>query len=132
MHPIEHFCCQNSNCPDAGVRGKGNLVFRGFGGKDKQIRMIFCKTCKKICSERKGTVLAQSRLPPEKALDVLNHLREKCGIRGTSRLVQVSRTTITRYARLAGKHAQALHNELVAFSPSNSRSADGREMEFRE
>jgi transposase-like protein len=117
MHPIEHFCCQNSSCPDAGVRGKGNLRFRGRGGKDKQIRMVYCGTCKVVFSERKGTVLEQSRLRPEKAVAVLQHLREKCGIRATSRLVDVSKDTTARYARLAGAHAQTLHEELVAFSP---------------
>jgi len=117
MHPIEHFCCQNSNCPDAGVRGKGNLRFSGLGGKEKQIRMIYCASCKVRFSERKGTVLEQCRLQPEKAVAILQHLRERCGIRATSRLVEVSRGTTARYARLAGGHSQALHEELVALSP---------------
>jgi transposase-like protein len=117
MHPIEHFCCQNSKCPDAGVRGKGNLRFRGRGGKDRQIRLIYCRTCGTLFSERKGTVLEQCRLPPEKAVAILHHLRERCGIRATSRLLEVDRGTTARYARLAGSHAQALHDELVAVSP---------------
>src|SRR3954452_11636487 len=79
MHPIEHLCCQNSQCPEAGRRGHGNLTFRGYSGKGKRIRMVYCRTCKARFSERKGTVLEQSRLPDEKVRDVLNHIREAAG-----------------------------------------------------
>ena len=55
MHPIEHFCCQNKTCPDHGQRGHGNLYFRGWSGQGQRIRMVYCRTCKKSFSERKGT-----------------------------------------------------------------------------
>src|SRR5512135_3319000 len=119
MHPIEHFCCQNSQCPDAGRRGHGNLTFRGYSGRTRRIRMVYCRTCKARFSERKGTVLEHSRLPDAKALDVLNHLREGCGTRATGRLVRVDKNTVTRYLARAGAHAESLHDELVAFSPHN-------------
>ena len=117
MHPIEHLCCQNPQCPDAGRRGHGNLIFRGYSGKARRIRMVYCRTCKARFSERKGTVLEQARLPDAKALDVLNHLREGCGTRATSRLVGVDKNTVTRYRARAGAHAEPLHQEQVAFSP---------------
>lgn len=119
-HPIEHFCCQSSDCPDRGVRGKGNLSFRGWSGRGKRIRMIYCRTCGGIFSERKGTILSYSHLREEKAVAVLEHVREGCGTRSTSRLVGVDKNTVTRYIKLAGSHAQSLHDELVAFSPSNA------------
>jgi hypothetical protein len=31
----------------------------------------------------------------------------------------VNRNTVMRYSRLAGEHAKAIHDELVAFSPHN-------------
>ena len=117
MHPIEHLCCQNSSCPDSGVRGKGNLSFCGWSGRGKRIRMIYCRTCKAHFSERKGTVLEHARLPAEKALEVLEQIREGCGTRATSRLVEVTPNTVTRYVLLAGAHAEKLHDELVALSP---------------
>ena len=119
MHAIENLCCQNLDCPDRGQRGHGNLVFRGWSGKGQRIRMVYCRTCKAHFSERKGTVLEQSRLPDAKARDVLNHIREGCGTRGTSRLVGVDKNTVTRYIALAGAHAHTLHQERVAFSPSD-------------
>jgi len=119
-HPIEHFCCQNSDCPAYGLRNQGNLRYEGYSGKKKQIRMIRCKTCFARFSERKGTPLEHCRLPKAKALSVLDHLREGCGTRSTGRLVGVSKNTVTRMARKAGPHAKASHDEHVAFSPSES------------
>jgi hypothetical protein len=119
MIPIEHLCCQNSQCPDAAVRGGENLSFRGWSGKGRRIRMVYCRTCKRSFSERKGTVLEHARLPDAKALDILKHSREGCGTRATSRLLDVDKNTVTRYLALAGTHGVKLHDEFVAFSPSD-------------
>jgi len=116
---IEHFFCHNSACPDHGKRGSGNVYFRGWSGRDKRIRMVYCRTCKKAYSQRKGTALERSQLPADKAVSVLDHLREGCGIRATSRLTGVSRDAISRHLAKAGGQAKGLHDELVAFSPSD-------------
>jgi transposase-like protein len=117
--PSEHFCCQDPDCPQAGVRGGGNLYFRGWSGKSRRIRMIFCRACKRSSSERKGTVLEHARLPDDEALAVLRHIQEGCGTRATSRLLDVDKNTATRYSARAGAHAEDLHAELVAYSPPN-------------
>ena len=117
--PIEAFLCHNSACEDHGKRGHGNLYFRGWSGRDKRIRMVYCRTCRKSFSERQGTALKRSRLAEDKVVSVLDHIREGCGIRSTSRLTKVSRDTVSRYVALAGGQAKALHDEFVAFSPSD-------------
>jgi hypothetical protein len=116
---IEHFFCHNSACPDHGKRGHGNVYFRGWSGRGKRIRMVYCRTCKAAYSERKGTALERSQLPTDKAISVLDHLREGCGVRATSRLTGVSRDTVARHLARAGAQAKGLHDELVAFSPSD-------------
>ena len=116
---IEHFFCHNSACPDHGKRGHGNVYFRGWSGRDKRIRMVYCRSCKRSYSERKATALERSQLPTDQTVSVLDHLREGCGIRATSRLTGVSRDTVSRLLALAGDQAKGLHDELVAFSPSN-------------
>ena len=70
------------------------------------IRLVYCRTCKRSFSERKGTVLEHARLPDEKALAILNHLREGCGTRATGRLIEVDKNTVTRYLAIAGAHAE--------------------------
>jgi hypothetical protein len=116
---IEHFFCHNSACPDHGKRGNGNVYFRGWSGRDNRIRMVYCRTCKRSYSERKGTALERSQLPTDDAVSVLDHLREGTGVRATSRLTGVSRSTVSRYLAKAGHHAKNLHDELVAFSPKD-------------
>jgi len=59
--------------------------------------MIRCRTCQKMFSKRKGTPLFGCRLAPEKALSMLEHLSDGCGVRQTSRLTKVSRDTVSRY-----------------------------------
>jgi LacI family transcriptional regulator len=121
MDDLSRFCCLNSECPDHGVRGLGNLSVCGHYGKTTLIRFLRCRTCGDRFSGRKGTPLFRYHLPAEKAVAVLEHLAEGCGVRQTARLVGVNKDTVTRLALLAGKHAQATHDELVAFSPRDSR-----------
>jgi LacI family transcriptional regulator len=123
MKALSKFCCQNKKCPDYGKRGANNLTVCGWYGKNNHIRLLYCRTCKKRFSERKGTPLFDLRLPDEKMVSVLKHISEGCGVRKTSRLVGVHRDTVTRYTTVSGEHAQALHDELVAFSPKNQRSS---------
>jgi len=118
---LRRFCCLNPACPDYGKRGAGNLTVPMRYGTPPR-RLLRCRACKARFSERKGTPLFDARLPPGKALAVLEHLAEGCGVRQTGRLVGVQKDTVTRYALRAGDHAQALHDELVALSPPNPRS----------
>src|SRR4029450_9165952 len=105
--------------------------------------MLRCRTCKARSSERKGTPLFDARLPAEKVDSVLEHVAEGCGVRQTGRLCRVAPNTVrrnqraaprppgrpgrvapntvARYSRLAGEHARAAHDELVAVSPPDDR-----------
>jgi transposase-like protein len=123
MDDLKSFCCQNPDCTDFGQRGLANLRVCFRNGPDKQRRVLACRTCQQRFSERKGTPLYRAKLPADKALSVLQHLQESCGVRQTSRLVGVNKNTVIRLAVVAGHHAQELHDELVAFSPQDPGSA---------
>jgi LacI family transcriptional regulator len=90
-------------------------------GPEPQRRLLDCRTCKARFSERKGTPLFDARLPAETLTAVLAHVAEGVGTRKTARLTGVHPDTVTRYIRLAGGHAEQLHDELVAFSPGDQR-----------
>ena len=122
MDDLKNFCCQNADCPDYGRRGRDNLRVCFRNGPNKERRVLACRTCQTRFSERKGTPLYCAKLPEEKALSVLQHLQESCGVRQTSRLVGVNKNTVMRLAAVAGRHAKELHDELVAFSPSDPGS----------
>lgn len=122
MDNLGTFCCQNPACPDVGKRGHGNLSVTSRYGPGKSRRMLRCSTCKARFSERKGTPLFDSRLPPERVVAILGHVAEGNGTRKTARLTGSHQDTVTRYIRKAGIHARQLHDELVAFSPDDGRS----------
>jgi LacI family transcriptional regulator len=130
MHELNTFCCLNPTCPDYGQRGHGNLTVTARYGRDQR-RLLRCKTCKIRFSERKGTPLFDSRLPKAKVVSLMQHLAEGGGARSTSRLLGVSKDTVVRYGLRAGDHAQQLHDELVAFSPSPPRRATRRKVALR-
>ena len=117
MKDLSQCCCQNSKCPKYGQRGQGNLSVCDWIDKRQTIRQLYCSLCKARFSERKGTPFYNAKLRPEKVVAILDHMREGCGVRQTGRLVGVSKNTANRYILLAGEHAHALHDELVAVSP---------------
>ena len=119
MDDLQNFCCQNPDCPDYGRRGLANLRVAFRYGPGKQRRMLACRSCRHRFSERTGTPLFDCRLPEEQALSVLAHLQEGVGVRKTGRLVGVNKNTVVRLALQAGRHAQLVHDERVAFSPSD-------------
>ena len=131
MDDLSRFCCQNPECLDCGKRGAGNLSVSMRYGPDKRWRMLYCSTCKARFSERKGTPLFDTRLPEEKVVSILAHIAEGCGVRKTSRLVGVSKDTVTRYCLLAGAHAEQLHDQLVAFSPRHTGTSVRRKVGLR-
>jgi transposase-like protein len=116
MDDLDRFGCQDPDCPQHGRRGAGNRSVCGHYGKAHH-RLLYCSACKARFSEFKGTPLFNSKLPHDKVLAILQHLADGCGVRPTARLVGVNKDTVTRRARRAGAHAQAAHDELVAFSP---------------
>ena len=123
MDDLKTFCCQNPPCPDYGRRGLDNLRVCFRNGPHKERRGFACRTCQKRFAERKGTALYRCKLPDDKALSVLPHWPASCGVRPTSRRVGVNQDTVVRLALVAGQQAQEIHDERVAFSPSNPRSA---------
>jgi hypothetical protein len=117
MHALSKLCCLNKKCPNYGKRGTNNLAVYDWFGKDNRIRLLCCRSCKTRFSERKGTLLFRMKLDEDKAIVLLSHISESCGVRKTERLVGVNRNNIMRYSRLAGEHAEVIHDDLVAFSP---------------
>ncbi len=124
MDDLSRFCCRQPRCPAYGQRGNGDLTACARYGKHQR-RLLYCTTCKARFSERKGTPLFGSRLPDDRALAVLAHLADGCGVRQTGRLVRVGKNTVARYAVLAGDHARQLHDELVGVSPLDDQGAGG-------
>ena len=113
MKPLNEFCCINQECPEHGKRGSIDLVVHQTYRKSDPIRLLECKVCGIMFSERAHTALSGCRLPKDKIISILHHLAEGCGQRRICRLLGVRRDTVIRLTRIAGNHAKALHDELV-------------------
>jgi transposase-like protein len=131
MDDLSRFCCLNSDCPEHGKRGAGNLTVTSRYGPRKARRMPRCSACKARFSEPKGTPLFDTRLPPAKVESVLEHIAEGCGARQTGRLCRVNRGTVGRRSKVAGEHARDLHDEPVALSPPHARGPVRRGVALR-
>jgi transposase-like protein len=119
MRDLKELCCANPECPHGGRRGEGNLTARKVYGKDR-IQFLRCTTCGEEFSERKGTPLFGMKLAQQKAVSVLEHVQEGVGVRATGRLTKVDKDTVCRLLARAGRHAEKLHDELVASSPRDA------------
>lgn len=109
---VEDVACTEPGCSHRGVKGAGNILLRRTYGVDN-IRFLRCRTCKTEFSERRGTPLFDVRLPKDKIVNVVKHLAEGNGERPTARLTGVARMTVGKIAKAVGKHAKAIHDELV-------------------
>ena len=112
---MSEFACPNPACLYRGKRPAegGKLWVDQWMGKEKDIRLWRYGHCRKTFSERRGTALQEARLPAAEVENIVAHLQEGCGIRRTARLTGHARSTVARYAVVAGAHAQAVHNETM-------------------
>ena len=104
--------CVNPECQLFDQPGAGNLRVRKVYGQD-QIRLLRCCQCKEEFSERRNTPLFNTKIPEAKAVSVIEHLDESCSIRATAKLVKVSKETVARLLKGAGRHAQKFHDQRV-------------------
>ena len=109
---LDTLACVNAECQGFRQFGQGNLVIRKVYGHDR-IRLLRCRLCGEEFSERRGTALFNTKVAEEQATSVINHLGEGCGVRATARLVHVAKDTVARLLRMAGRHAERLHDQRV-------------------
>lgn len=109
---LDTLACANAECPLFRQSGQGNLVIRKVYGHDA-IRRLRCRTCGEEFSERRGTALFNTKMPEAKAVEVIAHLTDGCGVRSTARLTKVCKATVARLLRVSGRHAECVHDQQV-------------------
>lgn len=110
---LQKHSCPNEDCKHFGAKGKGNLKVHSRYGVKKDRFRFKCLTCEWTFSERRGTPLFNSKLSVEKARLITQCLVEGTGIRGTSRVAQAHRNTVSRLLTKTGVHAEKLSEELL-------------------
>ncbi len=112
---LSQFMCPNPLCAYHGKSQAegGKLWVDQLRGQALEIRLLRCAHCRKTFSEQRGTALEQARLPAAEVENIIAHLQDGCGIRRTARLTGHARSTVTRYAVVAGAHARAVHDQTM-------------------
>jgi transposase-like protein len=109
---VAQFACPNPACAYCGKRpSEGGKLWADQRKGQEQIRLLRCGHCRKTFSERRGTALEEARLPAAEVEQIVTHPQEGCGIRRAARLTGHARSTVARYAVVAGAHARAVHDE---------------------
>ena len=121
---LDTLACVNAECPLFRQAGQSTLVIRKVYGRDA-IRLLRCRTCGEEFSERRGTDLFNTKVPEAKAVEIIDHLTDGCGVRSTARLTKVCREIVARLLRVCGRHAERVHDEQV-------RDLTPRALEFYE
>jgi transposase-like protein len=109
---LDTVACLNPACQRFRQRDPSKLVVRNIYGSDA-IRLWRCRTCGAEFSERRGTALCKTTLPESNAEDVSKHLGEGCSVRATARLGKGWKERVARLVRVAGRHAEHLHEQHV-------------------
>ena len=123
--PLASLACVNPDCDLYGQKGGTNLTIRKVYSRDN-IRYLRCRCCQQEFSERKNTVLWNSKVPEAKAISVAEHLADGCSIKGTARLVKVDPGTVRRLNGKTGKHGQQIHEQEVQDVVVTELQADER------
>ena len=109
---LDTLACVNAECLRFGQAGQSHLGIRKVSGRDA-MRLLRCRSCGEEFSERRGTALCNPKVSEAKAVEVIDHLTDGCGVRSTARLTKVCTETVARLLRGAGRHAERLHDQQV-------------------
>jgi transposase-like protein len=111
--PLESLRCPNPRCSShKSDKPRKGLSVR-YWRAGKTVRYLHCHDCGREFSERQGTPLLGLRISEQKAFDILNHIAEGCGVRGTGRLCGVQEETVIRLQRRCGEHFKRWHGRRV-------------------
>jgi len=114
MEQINNAYCPNKDCKEYGLRGQGNISFRGKYGKGKERILLYCRTCGKRFSSRTGTPFFGLHLSDESIRQVVHHAAEGVGVRATARLLGLGKDTVNRVVLLAGEHCALVLSNLLS------------------
>src|SRR5215475_9291458 len=107
------FSCPNRACRLCNQPNTGNVVHRSWTGKHKHIERLRCTLCGCEFSERKGTLMARSKLPEATVEQLLKCQRWGVCDEGTADICAVDLKTVHRFQHVAAQRAETHHRQSV-------------------
>lgn len=106
--------CPNKLCKDYALRGVGNVGVRGWYGKDKDRRLLYCRSCSKRFAQTHCGALFGLHLPAETVGQIIRHTAEGVGVRATARLLGLDKDTVNRAIVRVGEHCATVLSSLLS------------------
>lgn len=100
------FACPNPDCSHFNRFGAGNLGVVEWTGKRKDIRRLYCSTCRHRFTERQGTLLRYCKLPEGTVVRIVKCLGHGCSVAATADICEVDPRTVDRLLEQAGRRAE--------------------------
>ncbi|MDR1298014.1 MAG: hypothetical protein LBO05_11755 [Deltaproteobacteria bacterium] len=109
---LDNYSCPNRECPSYGLKGLGNIGYRGTYGKENK-PLLYCRTCKKRFAATVGTAFYGSHLPVEVIKSIVHHAAEGVGVRATARLLDMDKDTVNDVILKVGTHCAVVLDGLL-------------------
>lgn len=109
--PLSALACPNPDCTDFNRFNAGNLSVVERTGKGKAIRRLYCRTCGRRFTERRGSLLEYTKLPLETVVRIVKCLGHGCSIEAAADICEVDPRTVGRLLRRAGIRADNFHRQ---------------------
>lgn len=103
--------CKNKECEM--YKEEGSIVVMKESKRKRPAPIYECLACHKRFSARRGTPLFGLRKDDEKIIKALHMLVEKGSIRGTARVIGVTKDTMCSWLKLAAKQADLVNDYFV-------------------
>lgn len=106
---LAHLACPNPDCDRFNQFDAGNLSVCERVGKDKRIRRLYCHFCGQRFSERRGSLMAYTKLPKPAVVRIVKCLGHGCSVEATADICDVDERTVRRMLACAGRRAEDFH-----------------------
>jgi transposase-like protein len=113
MLEIEYIYCPNRCCKDYGLRGNGNVGVRGNYGKNKNRKLLYCRTCGKRFAASTSTAFYRMHLSEDIIRQILHHAAEGDGVQSTARSLKIDTGIVQRVILRAGEHCESVLSNLL-------------------
>lgn len=113
MTKYSKFACPNSSCSFYAKFKSGNITHRSWTGKDKNVERLRCTSCGKEFSERKATLLENSKISAKTHEQMLKCMRWGVCDEGIADICEVSIKTVRLNQSKAASKAVKHHDSKV-------------------
>lgn len=113
MTNYTRFACPNSTCSFHAKFNSGNIAHRSWTGKDKTIERLRCTVCHQEFSERKATLMENSKIPDKTHEQMLKCIRWGVCNEGIADICDVSIKTVRLNQAKAASKAVKHHDSAV-------------------